>query len=71
MFSSSANGGDVHISTLTIVLGAVLGVIGDDLDRAVPRPAVLTLLYVDRRIRVEALDVQLQQAAAAQATTFG
>jgi hypothetical protein len=31
--------------------------------------AVRALLYVDRRIRVEALDVAIRQAAAPQATT--
>jgi hypothetical protein len=59
-----------HLSTITIVLTAVLTVLATTLT-APFLAGVETLLYVDRRIRLEALDVQLQQAAAAQTTAFG
>ncbi|MDX6258156.1 MAG: hypothetical protein QOJ11_4490 [Frankiales bacterium] len=52
----------VHLSATTIIVGAVVGVIVTTL--TAPFVAgMLTLLYIDRRIRAEALDVQLQQAA--------
>jgi len=68
----STNGSDtvIHISTVTVVLGAVLAVLATTLT-APFLSGVVTLLYVDRRIRVEALDVQLQQAAAVDAPTYG
>jgi hypothetical protein len=65
-FNSSSTATTVHVSTTAIVLQAVLGVAA--LTFTGPFLAgMVTLLYVDRRIRVEALDVQLQQAAAAPA----
>jgi hypothetical protein len=52
----------IHLSATTIIVGAVVGVIVTTL--TAPFVAgMLTLLYIDRRIRAEALDVQLQQAA--------
>jgi hypothetical protein len=54
----------VHLSTLTVVVMAVVSVITTTLT-APFLAGIVTLLYVDRRIRAEALDVQLQQSAAA------
>jgi hypothetical protein len=52
----------VHLSAATIIVGAIVGVIVTTLT-APFIAGMLTLLYIDRRIRAEALDVQLQQAA--------
>ena len=70
LFTSSGTSTVVHISAFTIVLGAVLGVLATTLT-APFLAGVVTLLYVDRRIRAEALDVQLQRAAAAPVGVYG
>jgi hypothetical protein len=63
-----------HLSTTTVVLAALVSVITTTLT-APFLAGMVTLLYVDRRIRAEALDVQLQQAAAlpppATSTSYG
>lgn len=53
----------VHVSATTVIVLALLSVIVTTLT-APFLAGMVTLLYVDRRIRAEALDVQLQQAAA-------
>jgi hypothetical protein len=53
----------VHLSATTVIVAAVVGVIVTTLT-APFLAGMVTLLYIDRRIRAEALDVQLQQAAA-------
>jgi hypothetical protein len=66
LFSQLNNNGDtqsVHVSASTVIVAAVVSVIVTTLT-APFLAGLLTLLYVDRRIRAEALDVQLQQAAA-------
>ena len=76
-FTAALNGDTAtQASTFSVILAAVLGVLAATL--ATPFLAgMVTLLYVDRRIRAEALDVQLQRAAAAPAgvhsagTSFG
>ncbi|MDX6221065.1 MAG: hypothetical protein QOD91_119 [Frankiales bacterium] len=60
--NSSSTDQAVHLSAVTIIVGAIVGVIVTTLT-APFLAGMLTLLYIDRRIRVEALDVQLQQAA--------
>jgi Membrane domain of glycerophosphoryl diester phosphodiesterase len=57
-----------HLSATTVVLTALIGVVVTTLT-APFLAGMVTLLYVDRRIRAEALDVQLQQAAASPTTT--
>jgi hypothetical protein len=53
----------VHLSATSVIVLALVGVIVTTLT-APFLAGMVTLLYIDRRIRAEALDVQLQQAAA-------
>lgn len=67
---ASGNATPVTLSNVAVVVIAVVAVLAATLTGPI-RAGVLTLLYVDRRIRAEALDVQLQQAASGAPSTFG
>ncbi|BEP14681.1 hypothetical protein acdb102_29920 [Acidothermaceae bacterium B102] len=70
-FTAALNGDTAtQASTFSVILAAVLGVLAATLT-APFLAGMVTLLYVDRRIRAEALDVQLQRAAAAPAGIHG
>ncbi|MDX6242983.1 MAG: hypothetical protein QOE76_706 [Frankiales bacterium] len=61
--SSNSSTQTVHLSATTVIVAAIVSVIVTTLT-APFLAGMVTLLYIDRRIRAEALDVQLQQAAA-------